>query len=484
MVEFELKEFKKLYPHADFNKFSPYPMGINFNYGGMGYDVFKNKIGGPIHHYDDPEIQKAFIKALGKRNDNAPHFETQSKRTHFPKAFILTMKKYPIPAVLLDERPSDIKSLLTELKLYVTPSKTISVRLNDVFQLTPPSFDDVSGYSSWLQEPNMKFWSQQLNFAVWCATSGCGIGFDIVEPNTQITSILRFHLIFTIRSILNELQVILPWENNFAWDGTRYNHSAVSKLCREFGVEISDPDFRFKGQSTDSDKFNFHYTSLKSDSLTGYYESTHKSRSQYNWFIPQKSIGLTKAGQARLNQSIEAFVYCILGSQVNTRSSIIGTSGSATETQQEFSTLFESAIIENDISKSIQRYQMAIQEAKVRLDLAIAPGCWLIPSNLVINTQSIIGYNNKLQKATTDMKFGVNNINTETKSVGIKHNFGISKVKLIHTRKTVTHASVTLPVVSSNHASPAGVVTSASAHETNLGLITVVTAGLAWYLFH
>ena len=62
------------------------------------------------------------------------------------------------------------------------------------------------------------------------------------------------------------------------------------------------------------------------------------------------SSGLTQAGMSRLNQSIEAFVYCILGSQVNVRSPIIGSSGSAKEVQSEFLVLMEDAITEIDTS--------------------------------------------------------------------------------------------------------------------------------------
>ena len=84
--------------------------------------------------------------------------------------------------------------------------------------------------------------------------------------------------------------------------------------------------------------------------------------------------GLSQAGMARLNQSIEAFVYCILGAQVNVRSSILGGFGGAKEAQREFLILMEDAIRQPDLSKSIQRFQLAIYEAKVRLDLAISPG--------------------------------------------------------------------------------------------------------------
>ena len=103
---------------------------------------------------------------------------------------------------------------------------------------------------------------------------------------------------------------------------------------------------------------------------------------------------MTQAGLSRINQSIEAFVYCILGAQVNVRSSILGEGGRAKEAQMEFLTLMEDAIRQPDITKSVQRYQLAVDEAKVRLNLAVCPGAWLMPARMIINTESIVGYNN------------------------------------------------------------------------------------------
>ena len=133
---------------------------------------------------------------------------------------------------------------------------------------------------------------------------------------------------------------------------------------------------------------------------------------------------------ARLNQSIEAYVYCVLGAQVNARTSILGDFGSAKEAQREFLILMEDAIRQPDISKSIQRFQLPIDEAKVRLDLAISPGTWLMPSNLVLNTQSTVGYNNNLKKANGDVKLGVNSdVNLDMKKVGVRlMNGGPSKI--------------------------------------------------------
>ena len=130
---------------------------------------------------------------------------------------------------------------------------------------------------------------------------------------------------------------------------------------------------------------------------------------------------MTQAGLSRINQSIEAFVYCILGAQVNVRSSIFGEGGRAKEAQTEFLTLVEDAIRQTDLAQSVQRYQLAVDQAKVRLNLAVCPGAWLMPARMIINTESIAGYNNKLKQAQAGMKLGVNNdVNLGTKKSALQ----------------------------------------------------------------
>ena len=83
------------------------------------------------------------------------------------------------------------------------------------------------------------------------------------------------------------------------------------------------------------------------DPLTGklvYFIRNDVSERQYDFFIPQITHGVTSAGLARLNQSIEVFVTCILGGRVNVRSSILNNTDSAIEAQREFFVLFEGAI--------------------------------------------------------------------------------------------------------------------------------------------
>jgi len=62
-----------------------------------------------------------------------------------------------------------------------------------------------------------------------------------------------------------------------------------------------------------------------------------------------------------------------------------------------------------------------VDEAKVRLNLAVAPNAWLMPAKMIINTQSTVGYNNKLKQAVSGMKLGVNSaVNPDTKKAALK----------------------------------------------------------------
>ena len=145
------------------------------------------------------------------------------------------------------------------------------------------------------------------------------------------------------------------------------------------------------------------------------------ANTQYYWFAPKTAAGLTQAGLSRINQSIEAFVYCILDAQVNIQSSILGEGGRAKEAQTEFLKLMEDAIKQPDLTQSVKRYQLAVDQAKVRLNLAVCPGAWLMPARMVINTESTVVYNNKLKQAISGMRLGVNNdVNPGTKKAGLK----------------------------------------------------------------
>ena len=91
----------------------------------------------------------------------------------------------------------------------------------------------------------------------------------------------------------------------------------------------------------------------------------------------------------------------------------------------------EDAIRQPDLAKSVQRYQLIVDESKFRLNLAVCPGAWLMPSRMIINVDSTAGYDNKLKQTVAGMKLGVNNsVNQEMKRVRVKlMDGGGSKVK-------------------------------------------------------
>jgi len=122
---------------------------------------------------------------------------------------------------------------------------------------------------------------------------------------------------------------------------------------------------------------------------------------------------------------------------------------------------------------------------------------------MIINTESTLGYKNKLKRANSNTKLGVNlDVNIEQKSVGIKHNLGTSKVQLPHTKSSQSVKESTLapsqsvkpnqsdkpsqtekPPVSQTQPDVTDEHGFSSNHELNLALITIVFLGLAWYLF-
>ena len=85
----------------------------------------------------------------------------------------------------------------------------------------------------------MRFWQNQVNFAVWCTTAGCGVLAQdrtcILASAGYLRSLYRFHVCYQVRRILDELQAPLPGDQ--AWDAFEnpYNQRACERTCREFG---------------------------------------------------------------------------------------------------------------------------------------------------------------------------------------------------------------------------------------------------------
>ena len=353
-----------------------------------------------------------------------------------------TKRALPIPAVEFTESVPSIAKIINQVnRIYATPDEFFVTKFRYIFQQTRLTHRTSAEAKTWLGGPNMKYWPQQLNFAVFCATQGCGISREIFDSDfslmPQIRAFYKFPVYFMIRRVLYQLGGIqsisaLLGDPTFNPLSNNYDIASYKRLCAEFGINPSS-DFLFTvgknhglGRVNGEMQLDFKYPgwmkfseeggkAIKGD-LISYIRPDPVAATQYDWFVPKTAAGLTQAGLSRINQSIEAFVYCILGAQVNVRSSILGEGGRAKEAQTEFLTLMEDAIRQPDLAKSVQRYQLAVDQAKVRLNLAVCPGAWLMPARMIINTESIVGYNNKLKLTKAGLKLGVNNgVNLGTK---------------------------------------------------------------------
>ena len=71
-------------------------------------------------------------------------------------------------------------------------------------------------WTNWNKAP-MRLWQTQLNFAVWCASSACGVssGHLNYTKHPMIRWVYRFHIYYHVRRILKKLQTPLPHETGF-----------------------------------------------------------------------------------------------------------------------------------------------------------------------------------------------------------------------------------------------------------------------------
>ena len=86
---------------------------------------------------------------------------------------------------------------------------------------------------------HMQFLQNQLNFAIWCATAGCGVStrFHLNHEDKMVRSLYRFHVYFTIRRILSVMKCTLPKDPLWSAFANNINLGEYEGICREFSVD-------------------------------------------------------------------------------------------------------------------------------------------------------------------------------------------------------------------------------------------------------
>ena len=275
----------------------------------------------------------------------------------------------------------------------------------------------------------MRFWQNQVNFAVWCATAGCGVSFeDHLSAEDPLTkSLFLYHVYYQVRRVLAEIQAALPQDQAWSAFYNSYDRRAYERVCGEFGVS-PNTDWRRHGVNRglgkvfnywthmgyhvvgrgeyDSAKMSFTKTTTNDVLHVDYIAQTGSDG--WNTFVLDRSEGLTRPGVERINDSIRTYVWAILGAQAPTRTRILGT-GTAFDAQKQFLANLEDAIASPvDLPAAIKRYQDVLQYAGSKVDFVFGIGLYMSPSDMLLRIGQIHGYSNEIVVATTDQKLGFN----------------------------------------------------------------------------
>ena len=159
-------------------------------------------------------------------------------------------------------------------------------------------------------------WQTQSNFAVFCASSACGVSVEHLNAKKpMIRSIYPFHVYYHIRRILKIMEIPLPYENSFNQYNNLYNHEMFIKICGEYGV--SNDLTKWRNQK--------YFSTWQSRGWeTGKPGMSYVNQDSYSRWIIQKSNGLTTIGIQKLSETVPDYPYLILTSQTSMRGPIMG----------------------------------------------------------------------------------------------------------------------------------------------------------------
>ena len=261
-------------------------------------------------------------------------------------------------------------------------------------------------------------WQSQLNFAVFCASSACGVSVEHLNAKEpMVRSIYRFHVYYHIRRILKIMEIPLPYENSFNQYNNPYNHEKFKKIYEKY--EVSKDLTNWRNQKY----FSTWQSRAWETSKPG---MSYINENSFSRWIIEKSDGLTTIGIEKISESVKDYAYLILTSQASTRGPIIGQDAQELEAQEVFLNTFENIISRRvDISEEKQRFQKALQYARSKVDHSIGEGIYMLPSDMNLRIGKVKNYNNEVLTSKTGFKLGINlkiNLDDEKDKPDVKSN--------------------------------------------------------------
>ena len=253
-------------------------------------------------------------------------------------------------------------------------------------------------WTNWNKAP-MRLWQTQLNFAVWCALSACGVSSAQLNypKHPMIRSVYRFQVYYHVRQVLKRLQTPLPHETSFNKADNPYTESKFFKICEDYSVP-SDP-MRYRDE-----KFYWSYQRGVS------WADDYLCPDSMTWCIIETSVDFTDVGLLRILESVRAYAYLILSPQASARSSIVGNIASALISQSAFLNNFENVVNRRvDISEDIKRYQNTLSYASSKVDYSVGKHLYMLPNDMTLKIRpGTVGYNNKILVSNEKFILGKN----------------------------------------------------------------------------
>ena len=289
-------------------------------------------------------------------------------------------------------------------------------------------------------------WQSQLNFAVFCASSACGVSVEHLNAKEpMIRSIYRFHVYYHIRRILKILDIPLPYENSFNQYNNPYNHEKFIGICSEYGV--SNDLTKWRNQK--------YFSTWQSRAWeTNKPGMSYINENSFSRWIIEKSDGLTTLGIQKLSESVRDYAYLILTSQTSTRGPIVGHEARNLDAQRTFLNTFENIVNRRvNIPEDIRRFQKTLQYARSKVDYAIGEFVYMIPSDMNLRIGKVKNYNNKIMVSKPGFSLGTNlkvNLNGEQAKLKDKPYVKSKEVEMIKTEPDVKPKVTTKPIIESD----------------------------------
>ena len=185
-----LSDFKKCFPRADMSKFIA-QVEFDANRKATARVLFPDGDGSweNVLIEDSKYWSQPLKDALGMQQDGGFPYQLSLLQQNKPQ---------PVPAIAFsDSITQSVADIFNkEVKIYVTPTDYFTTKFRQIFTKTQIKFTTAKYARKWLAKPDMSFWPQQLNFALWCATTGCGVSREMLFSNSslklsdQITNLL------------------------------------------------------------------------------------------------------------------------------------------------------------------------------------------------------------------------------------------------------------------------------------------------------